>query len=98
MHFALSFRQSHVAGQMADQKSNQLRTGTELWIVNSDKGKRVRLNLDCTQNESLIVCFFFGCFANCNWYMCLKIENYYLKYFIKVCIDEKIDRYMWNVV
>ena len=89
MHFALSFRQSHVAGQMADQKSNQLRTGTELWIVNTDKGKRVRLNLDCTQNE--LFGFFSGVLRIVTvWYMWLKIINYYLEIFMKIHIGEKI--------
>ena len=24
------------------------------------------------------------------WYMCLKIENYYLKTFVKICVGEKM--------
>ena len=24
------------------------------------------------------------------WYMCLKIENYYLKIFVKICMGKKV--------
>ena len=32
------------------------------------------------------------------WYMCLKIENYCLKIFVKIRMDEKIRWNTWNVV
>ena len=32
------------------------------------------------------------------WYMCLKIENYCLKIFVKIRMSEKIYENTWNVV
>ena len=33
-----------------------------------------------------------------HWYMCLKIENYCLKFFVKICMDKKVYENTWNVV